>query len=125
MAQAPPRACRCGAVVPANERCPRCTAERKHRADERRGTAQQRGYDAAWRNAVRLWRAADPERNLCVECRKNGALRHGAITDHIVPHKGDRELFWSTANWQALCVHHHAVKTAREDGGFGNARQIV
>ncbi len=40
--------------------------------------------------------------------------------DHIVPHLGDREKFWNRANWQTLCAHHHSVKTATEDGGFGN-----
>lgn len=39
--------------------------------------------------------------------------------DHIVPHKGNHELFWDRDNWQALCHHCHSVKTATEDGGWG------
>ncbi len=40
--------------------------------------------------------------------------------DHIVPHKGDRKLFFDESNWQALCKSCHSRKTAAEDGGFGN-----
>ena len=43
--------------------------------------------------------------------------------DHIKPHKGDPDLFWEVDNWQALCASCHSRKTAREDGGFGNARR--
>ncbi|WP_348271565.1 HNH endonuclease [Bosea sp. Leaf344] len=27
--------------------------------------------------------------------------------DHIIPHRGDRALFWNCANWQPLCTHCH------------------
>jgi len=42
------------------------------------------------------------------------------IVDHVIPHRGDQELFWDTSNWQPLCKRCHDVKTAGEDGGFGN-----
>ncbi|WP_289184903.1 HNH endonuclease [uncultured Parasutterella sp.] len=32
-------------------------------------------------------------------------------------------MFWDESNWQALCKHCHDVKTAKEDGGFGNERR--
>ena len=55
--------------------------------------------------------------------------------DHKIPHRlgfaldsGDaaaiqlaQALFWDSSNWQALCGTCHKSKTAREDGGFGNA----
>jgi 5-methylcytosine-specific restriction protein A len=25
------------------------------------------------------------------------------VVDHIVPHRGDKKLFWDSSNWQALC----------------------
>ena len=28
--------------------------------------------------------------------------------DHIIPHRGDRKLFWDRDNWQALCKSCHA-----------------
>jgi 5-methylcytosine-specific restriction protein A len=34
------------------------------------------------------------------------------VVDHVIPHKGDRALFWDEANnWQALCARCHALKT--------------
>lgn len=42
------------------------------------------------------------------------------MVDHVVPHRGDKNLFWNArGNWQALCVSCHSRKTVKEDGGFG------
>ena len=41
------------------------------------------------------------------------------VVDHLVPHRGDRLLFWDASNWQSLCESCHNRKTARADGGFG------
>ena len=66
-----------------------------------------------WRNWYKLvaWKriraqrlAADP---LCVMCLAEGVTRAAAIVDHVVPHKGCRELFFSYANTQSLCAPHH------------------
>ena len=35
--------------------------------------------------------------------------------DHIIPHRGDRRLFWDRNNWQALCKSCHDSKTMTED----------
>jgi 5-methylcytosine-specific restriction protein A len=40
--------------------------------------------------------------------------------DHIIPHKGNKGLFWTRFNHQALCKSCHDRKTATEDGGFGH-----
>jgi 5-methylcytosine-specific restriction protein A len=42
--------------------------------------------------------------------------------DHIRPHRGDYDLMWDESNWQSLCTWHHNVKTAKEDGAFGNQK---
>jgi len=60
---------------------------------------------------------------LCEECKRNGRLTPAVVVDHIIPHKGNRELFWNEKNWQALCKSCHDRKTAKEDGGFGNGRK--
>ena len=41
------------------------------------------------------------------------------VVDHIVPHRGDQELFWDVANnWQALCRQcHSSIKQAWEKSG--------
>lgn len=58
---------------------------------------------------------------LCVHCLKQGRTEAATVVDHIIPHCGDMVLFWDSANnWQSLCKTHHDVKTASEDGGFGN-----
>lgn len=31
------------------------------------------------------------------------------VTDHIIPHKGDEQLFWDADNWQPCCRWHHDV----------------
>ena len=33
-------------------------------------------------------------------------------------------LFWLRSNWQAMAKTCHDKKTAREDGGFGNAKRV-
>ena len=59
------------------------------------------------------------ENPLCVLCRQAGKTSASEITDHIVPHKGDPNLFWNEANWQALCRCCHNRKTAVHDGRWG------
>ena len=58
---------------------------------------------------------------LCAECLRRGKVKPAAEVDHITPHKGDRTLFFDPKNLQSLCKKCHSAKTAREDGGFGNA----
>jgi 5-methylcytosine-specific restriction protein A len=57
---------------------------------------------------------------VCEECR--GVRRGSRVVDHIVPHRGDPDLFWNEDNWQALAKVCHDRKTAMHDGGFGKAR---
>lgn len=77
-----------------------------------------RGYGSRWQRVRRGFLAAHP---LCAACAAEGAVREATVVDHIEPHKGDQGLFWDRSNWQPLCKTHHDRKTAREDGGFGNA----
>lgn len=86
--------------------------------DTRKKTAEQ-GYGARWKRARLSFLKINP---LCAECGKAGRLTRARLIDHITPHKGDMELFWDTNNWQSLCMSCHSIKTAREDGGFGNTK---
>ena len=43
-----------------------------------------------------------------------GRVVPATIVDHVVPHRGDPDLFWDEANWAALCKRCHDAKTARE-----------
>jgi 5-methylcytosine-specific restriction protein A len=123
MPYAPKRPCAqpgCPALVAAGARyCePHQRAERV-RVDERRESASARGYDRHWQKARAAYLAANP---LCVRCLEQGRTTAAALVDHIIPHKGDPALFWDMENWMALCTPHHASKSAKEDGGFGNRR---
>jgi 5-methylcytosine-specific restriction endonuclease McrA len=60
--------------------------------------------------------ARDP---LCKICNRYPSV----IVDHVKPHKGDWDKFTDAANCQGLCKRCHDIKTAQEDGGFGNPRQ--
>ena len=76
-----------------------------------------RGYTHEWYVASKEYLKQNP---LCVMCRDEGIRSPSQVTDHRKPHRGDMALFWDRSNWQPLCKHHHDVKTASEDGGFGN-----
>lgn len=94
----------------------------KRMNDRQRGSASQRGYGVKWQRARDAYLAAHP---LCVECEKRNNLIPATVVDHIVPHKGDVNLFWDSAgNWQALCAPCHNRKTVTEDGGFGNKVKV-
>ena len=42
------------------------------------------------------------------------------MADHIKPHKGVWVLFCSLENLWGICSECHSIKTAKEDGGWGN-----
>ena len=96
----------CAAHAPAARR-----AERKA-YDQRRGSAQDRGYDARWRKVRLLQLQRHP---LCVMCEREGRVTAATVVDHIVPHGSDPALFWNPENWQSLCVSHHSGEKQREE----------
>ncbi len=93
--------------------CPNLTDKRYceiHTDD--RPSAAARGYDSRWRKARARFLKANP---LCVKCKEGGRLVAATVVDHIVPHRGDRQLFWDQRNWQSLCKKCHDQKTRNED----------
>jgi len=97
--------------------CDKHKREQQKIQDQERGSSAQRGYDRKWRRArIRYLR----EHPLCVECLSKGQVAAATVVDHVIPPKGDYELFWDESNWQSLCKFHHDTKTAKEDGAFGN-----
>ena len=72
----------------------------------------------AWEK-TKLWRdkrsrhlAKEP---LCRECLKVDLYVKAEEVDHIIPHRGDWNLFIDEDNLQSLCKVHHSQKTAREN----------
>ena len=98
--------------------------------DRDRGSARKRGYDSQWEKA-RATFLARPENQFCRKCMERGLLNPGTfrmdgtpqtnprrmhlVVDHIVPHRGDRRLFWDTSNWQPLCADDHDITKQREE----------
>ena len=80
--------------------------------DKDRGTATQRGYNARWRRASKLYLAEYP---LCALCAKKSpqVIRAAVLVDHIIPHRGDYALFWDVSNWQSSCKECHDINTAK------------
>lgn len=99
----------CAALVEAGERY--CEKHKPLHPEEARPAAG-RGYTSRWQRARRKYLETHP---LCVECAKQGRYVRATVVDHIVPHRGDKKLFWDQSNWQSLCAHHHNLKTGRED----------
>jgi 5-methylcytosine-specific restriction protein A len=83
---------------------------KQHNGD--RLTSSGRGYGSRWRRARNHYLKAHP---LCGNCRAQGRLRKATVVDHIIPHRGDQQLFWDESNWQPLCKSCHDHKTMTED----------
>ena len=77
-----------------------------------RESATERGYNTQWRKARLRFLHSHP---LCELCKRQGKLVEATVVDHIVPHRGDKKLFWDESNWQALCKPCHDKKTWSED----------
>lgn len=82
-----------------------------------RPSACKRGYGRPWQRVSKAHLKRYP---LCAICLREGRTTSATLVDHIVPHKGDMKVFWNQKNWQSSCTPCHNIKTAKEDGGFGN-----
>ena len=77
-----------------------------------RATATERGYGAKWQRERKKFLEMHP---FCVRCYEEGHITMATVVDHIIPHRGDPDLFWNRENWQPLCEHHHNAKTMTEE----------
>jgi 5-methylcytosine-specific restriction protein A len=60
------------------------------------------------------------EHPYCKMCEEDGHTRVATIADHVIPHKGDRQLFFE-GELQSLCKQHHdSSKQQIERKGFRN-----
>ena len=120
MAMKPLRPCRhpgCSALV----RDGYCDAHRPKRTNDRSQEAQ------SWRWMYRTGKWLDelrPEQLLrepfCRECARQyppSDPRHrtpATVVDHIIPHRGEWDVFIDPDDLQSLCKRHHDIKTAQE-----------
>jgi 5-methylcytosine-specific restriction protein A len=105
MPSAPPRACRCGALIPAGKRCLRCTKA----ADKVRGSAASRGYDAEWRAFREDFLRRYPW------CSIEGCPEPATDVDHIVALRDGGKRF-DPANCRPMCHPHHSARTIADRG---------
>ena len=80
------------------------------RSDKR--TSSERGYNSKWRKARETYLRSNP---LCVMCKEQGKVEVANVVNHIIPHKGDKALFWDRSNWQAVCKFHHDSTIQRQE----------
>lgn len=82
-------------------------------AREPRRSAYARGYSKTWDREARAFRREFPlcgmrpdgQAPVMSDCHARGIVTPATQTDHVVPHRGDRVLFWDRdGNWQALCA---------------------
>lgn len=106
----------CGKLTHSGAYCEGHASYQRKRSDERRGSSSKRGYNYQWQR-VRLQHLRNEP--LCRYCLAKGLVVEATVVDHIVPHKGDHDLFMDPDNHQSLCKSCHDVKTATLDGGFG------
>jgi 5-methylcytosine-specific restriction protein A len=97
----PPKPC-------AYQGCPQLTQERfcsthqsfkRRQRDSQRPNSSRRGYGYRWQQAREAFLRRHP---LCVMCLEENRYEPATVVDHVVPHRGDVELFWDRDNWQPL-----------------------
>lgn len=92
----------------------RSSIERKRDADKRRYGAPWRAWygTARWAAIREAQLSAHP---LCVMCMENDeTITSANVCDHITPHRGNEDLFWS-GPFQSLCEACHNGRKQREE----------
>jgi 5-methylcytosine-specific restriction protein A len=83
-----------------------------------RPSSNDRGYDSRWRKAAQHFLNKYP---FCEMCSMAGTKRLAVHVDHVIPHKGDMNVFWDSTNWQGLCMeHHNRFKQQIENRGYSS-----
>src|SRR5262245_53877450 len=84
------------------------------RCDQHKNAARspwQHLYGSRWQRARKRFLEQNP---ICKLCRDADKAEIAFAVDHIVPHRGNLELFWDVSNWQPLCEAHHNAKAQSE-----------
>ena len=90
----------------------RCVAHARARDRVTHDPDSKKLYNSPQWQALRAAQLAkDP---WCADCLKRGEHMPATEVDHIVPHRGDPQLFFDEKNLQSLCKPDHSSKTANE-----------
>jgi len=83
-----------------------------HQGEERYDPRRSRLYDRHWQKRRMHQLARQP---WCEECLRGGAYVPATDVHHLVPHRGDRHIFMTSA-LESLCHSCHSRKTVKEQG---------
>ena len=75
-------------------------------------SSTERGYGYRWQKARERFLRSNP---LCVYCKAKGLVEVATVVDHIIPHRGDQEIFWDESQWQSLCASCHSSVKQKEE----------
>jgi hypothetical protein len=74
-------------------------------------------HSARWQNRIKHQLKIEP---LCRFCKQQGIVEPATIVDHVVPHRGDQNLYWFGALASLCKPHHDRTKQRVELHGFSN-----
>lgn len=110
------RYCRvCNKTATHGAYCEEHAPQRDYRAEDNRRTKNiwDRWYKTAiWKEKRERQLKREP---LCRECLSKEIYTKATDVDHIIPHKGNWNLFIGEDNLESLCHACHSRKTAREN----------
>src|SRR3954468_22396623 len=111
--------------------CPRTTRGRycevhqpiaQRAFDQRRGSAEERGYDRAWKKVAQHRRNLDFY--LCQDCLAHGRLITSNLVDHIIPIHVRPDWRLVIDNTQVLCTICHGRKSGEDLVRYGGRGRI-
>src|SRR5262245_59901028 len=99
MPRRPMRKCaehNCRTLVEGSGRCAGHMIAHDGETERRRGSAHSRGYDRRWNVERKQFLLDNP---FCAICAQSNKETPATEVDHIIPHRGDYDLFWDKTNW--------------------------
>lgn len=101
--------------------CPELTREGwcpKHKPSPRVSVRKESGEYHGWYSKPIWTKRLRPDQlarePFCRVCARMGVRTRATVVDHVVPFRGDWQLFVDPDNHQSLCKFHHDQKTMRE-----------
>ena len=83
----------------------------------KRASEYKKLYDSKWRAYSIRFRLLNPK---CVICGEPSE-----VVDHIIPHKGNKDIFWDKRYHQALCKRCHDSDKAKIENGKKPGKHFI
>lgn len=97
-----------------------CTRHTRQNRNIKREHSLERGISAEWHYlySSARWRKIRAAQLIsepfCRNCASKGIRTKAEDVDHIIPHRGNRQMFYDSSNLQSLCHSCHSRKTIAE-----------